>query len=51
MTFIVNQNGKVFQRDLGEKTARIAGAMREYNPDSNWTLVSDQGITDAVAGK
>ena len=51
MTFIVNQNGKVFQRDLGEKTARIAGAMREYNPDSNWTLVSDQGITDSVAGK
>jgi len=51
MTFIVNQNGKVFQRDLGEKTARIAGAMREYNPDSNWTLVSDQGITDAVAEK
>jgi hypothetical protein len=51
MTFIVNQNGKVFQRDLGEKTARIAGAMQEYNPDSNWTLVSDQGITDAVAEK
>ncbi len=51
MTFIVNQNGKVFQRNLGQKSSRIAGAMQEYNPDSDWTLVSDQGMTDAVAEK
>ena len=25
MTFIVNQDGKVFQRNLGEKTSRIVG--------------------------
>src|SRR5208283_3124675 len=37
MTFIVNQDGKVFQRNLGEKTSRIAAAMKEYNPDSQWT--------------
>ncbi len=35
MTFIVNQDGKVYQRNLGEKTSRIAGAMKEYNPDVN----------------
>jgi hypothetical protein len=51
MTFIVNQDGKVFQRNLGEKTSRIAGAMKEYNPDREWTLVPDQGVLNAVSEK
>ena len=51
MTFIVNQDGKVFQRNLGEKTSRIAGAMKEYNPDSEWTLVPDEGVLSAVSEK
>ncbi len=44
MTFIVNQDGKVYQRDFEEKTSEVAGAMTEYNPDSEWTLVKDQGV-------
>jgi hypothetical protein len=51
MTFIVNQDGKVFQRNLDEKTSRIAGAMKEYNPDSEWTLVQDEGVVSAVSEK
>jgi hypothetical protein len=51
MTFIVNQDGKVFQQNLGEKTSRIAGAIKEYNPDSDWTLVQDEGITNAISEK
>ena len=51
MTFIVNQDGKVFQRNLGEKTSRIARAMKEYNPDSKWTLVPDEGVPSAVSEK
>jgi len=51
MTFIVNQDGKVVQRNLGEKTARIASAIKEYNPDSEWALVQDEGIMDKVAAK
>jgi hypothetical protein len=51
MTFIVNQDGKVFQRNLGEKSSRIAKAMKEYNPDSDWTLVQDEGVTNAVSEK
>jgi hypothetical protein len=51
MTFIVGQDGKVYQQDLGEKTLRIAGAMKEYNPDSDWTLVPDEGIMGAAAEK
>jgi hypothetical protein len=51
MTFIVNQDGKVFQRNLGEKTSRIAGKMKEYNPDSEWTLAQDAGVVSAVSEK
>ena len=49
MTFIVNQDGKVYQRNLGEKTSQIAGAMKEYNPDSEWTLVQDNGVLNAAS--
>jgi hypothetical protein len=51
MTFIVNQDGKVYQRNLGEKTSRIAAAMKAYNPDSQWTLVPDEGVLSAVSEK
>lgn len=39
MTFIVNHDGKVFQKDLGKTTRSAAQAMKEYNPDSTWTEV------------
>lgn len=39
MTFIVNYDGKVFQKNLGANTAAIAKGMKEYNPDSSWTAV------------
>jgi hypothetical protein len=51
MTFVVNQDGKVYQQNLGEKTSRMAGAMKEYNPDSEWTLVPDEGVLSAVSEK
>jgi hypothetical protein len=51
MTFIVAQDGKVFQKNLGEKTLRIAGAMKEYDPDSQWTPVQDEGVRSAVSEK
>jgi len=38
MTFIVNQQGRVYQNDLGSKTAKIAAAIKEYNPDKTWTI-------------
>lgn len=41
MTFIINQRGVVYQKDLGEKTADIAAAMTEYDPDSTWKKVTD----------
>jgi Protein of unknown function (DUF2950) len=48
MTFIVNQDGKVFERNLAENTSQIASTMKEYNPDANWTLVQDDGVMGAV---
>jgi hypothetical protein len=36
MTFVVNQDGVAFEKDLGEDTAKIAGTMKEYNPDKTW---------------
>ena len=39
MTFIINQQGRVYQKNLGASTAKIAPAMTEYNPDPSWKLV------------
>ncbi|HKA33524.1 MAG TPA: DUF2950 family protein, partial [Candidatus Binatia bacterium] len=36
MTFIVNYDGKVLQKDLGKNTAAAGAAMKEYNPDKTW---------------
>jgi hypothetical protein len=36
MTFIVNQNGTVYQKDLGLKTGELAKVMTLYNPDRTW---------------
>ncbi len=37
MTFIINQQGKVYQKDLGKNTESIAEKMKAYDPDSSWT--------------
>jgi hypothetical protein len=37
MTFIVNQQGNVYQKNLGPKTAKIAKAITTYDPDDTWT--------------
>jgi hypothetical protein len=36
MTFIVNQAGIVFQKDLGPDTAAVAGAITDFDPDRTW---------------
>jgi hypothetical protein len=41
MTFIVSQNGKVFQTDLGDLTEGAATAIQVYDPDDGWTLVTE----------
>jgi hypothetical protein len=41
MTFIVSHSGKVYQKDLGPPTPRLAAAMTEYNPDASWKNVME----------
>lgn len=51
MTFIVNQDGKVYERNFGEKTSRAARRMKEFNPDDRWKPVDDEGILSAASEK
>ena len=39
MTFVVDKDGVILQKDLGEKTQEIASAMTAFDPDSTWTIV------------
>ena len=42
MTFIVNQDGMVLQKDLGKKTDVLAKALKKYNPDASWRKADGQ---------
>jgi Protein of unknown function (DUF2950) len=41
MTFIINNDGDVFEKDLGDRTSRIASRMSTFNPDHTWRKVVD----------
>ena len=42
MTFIVNRDGIVYQKDLGLETESVAKSMTRYNPDASWQRVAQQ---------
>lgn len=42
MTFIVNQEGIIYEKNLGVETARIAEAMKVFNPDDTWKRVEEK---------
>jgi hypothetical protein len=39
MTFLVNQDGQIYQKDLGPQTAHIASRLESFDPDSSWSPV------------
>jgi hypothetical protein len=41
MTFVVNHDGNVFQKDLGKNTVATGRSMKEYNVDSTWSEVKE----------
>jgi hypothetical protein len=43
MTFIVNQDGVVYQKNLGPDTDTIARSIKTYDPDPSWQKVSSSG--------
>lgn len=41
MTFLINQKGVVYEKDLGKTTGDLADAMTEFNPDKSWKPVQE----------
>jgi hypothetical protein len=42
MTFIVDEDGVVYQKDLGKKTEALAKGMKGYDPNSSWQKAEEQ---------
>jgi len=40
-TFVVNNDGDVYQKDLGPETAKIAPSIKAFNPDKTWIITED----------
>jgi hypothetical protein len=47
MTFVVNQDGQIYQKDLGPDTEKIASEMVAYNPDTSWQPVNKATVDDS----
>jgi hypothetical protein len=48
-TFVVGEDGVVYQKDLGKKTYEIARAMNTYEPDSSWQKANEsESIAEGV---
>jgi hypothetical protein len=41
MTFVVNQEGVVYQKDLGKDTSKLAKAIKTYDPDKTWAKAEE----------
>jgi len=41
MTFIVNPDGVVFQKDLGDDTQNTVNSITSFDPDSSWIAIAD----------
>ncbi len=44
MTFLVNHQGIIFEKDLGPRTSAVAAGMAAFNPDGTWRRVSNAGL-------
>jgi hypothetical protein len=47
-SFIVNHNGKIYEKDLGETGLQQGMAMKAFDPDSTWTVVSPEEEAKAI---
>jgi hypothetical protein len=50
MTFMVNQDGIVYEKDLGEGTEKLAKAIVRFDPDKSWKRVSEEDQAPEPAG-
>jgi hypothetical protein len=42
MSFMVNEEGVVYQKDLGEDTAAVAETIQVFDPDGSWEIVDSE---------
>jgi hypothetical protein len=42
MTFVINHDGIVYEKNLGKDTAKIAQMIKLFDPDKTWREVSDR---------
>ena len=47
MTFVVDEDGVVYQKDLGKKTEALAKSMKEYNANSTWQKAEEKQVETA----
>lgn len=47
MTFVVNQDGVVYEKDLGKQTVEKAKAMKSYDPDPSWKKSDNPDLQSA----
>lgn len=47
MTFMVNQDGIIVQKDLGPETRKLAGDIAEFNPNKTWDEVLEESANDS----
>jgi hypothetical protein len=41
MSFMINQDGQVYEKNLGTNTATQAARVKTFNPDASWRKVGD----------
>ena len=41
MTFILNQDGRLYERNLGPNTGQLVPLVKQFDPDRNWHLVKE----------
>jgi hypothetical protein len=51
MTFIVNQDGIVYQKELGKNTEALGKAMQRYDPDSFWRKAEEEPVQNSSGQK
>ena len=51
MTFLVNQEGIIYEKDLGKDTKKIAEAMKIFDPDKTWKKTEAEKINSRKSGK
>jgi hypothetical protein len=50
MTFVVNHDGVVYEKDLGKKTEAAAQALTSFDPDQTWRKIEGKDLEPAASG-